>query len=86
MMIIAALIDSTDIGECQDVTLLDNSHHTPKIPKILTIVARRLVVMIGSDDGGESRAHVGSHMQEMEASLIESAGIHAGIRDLGGDN
>ena len=42
--------DSTDIGECQDVTLLDNSHHTPKIPKILTIVARRLVVMIGSDD------------------------------------
>ena len=41
---------------------------------------------IGSDDGGESRAHVGSHIQVMEASLVESAGIHAGIRDLGGDN
>ena len=39
---------------------------------------------IGSDDdGGESRAHVGSHIQKMEASLIESAGIHAGIRGLG---
>ena len=38
---------------------------------------------IGSNDGGESRAHVSSHIQEMEASLIESAGIHAGIRGLG---
>ena len=37
---------------------------------------------IGSADGGDSRAHVGSHMQEMEASMIESAGIHAGIRGL----